>query len=87
MSGAGSFDLEGHIATFKWEQVFGTSTATIISGNTMFPTVSGPARGVYRFVMVVTDDPGFSSADFVTVYGNTIQQRNCCSQSVAGGNT
>ena len=67
LSGAGSYDLDGHIVSFKWAQVIGPSTATIMGGNTMFPTISALVPGVYRFAMVVTDNEGLSSADFVTV--------------------
>ncbi|MDI3322286.1 PKD domain-containing protein [Pinibacter soli] len=67
LSGAGSYDLDGHIVSFNWMQAIGPNVATISGGNTMFPTVSNLVPGIYRFNLVVTDDAGFSSSDYVTV--------------------
>ncbi|MDH7462292.1 PKD domain-containing protein [Chitinophagaceae bacterium 26-R-25] len=67
LSGAGSYDLDGHIVSFAWTQAQGPSTANILGANTMFPTVSSLVPGIYRFNLVVTDDAGFSSSDYVTV--------------------
>ncbi|MBV4357064.1 PKD domain-containing protein [Pinibacter aurantiacus] len=67
LSGAGSYDLDGHIVSFAWTQAQGPSTANILGANTMFPTVSSLVPGLYRFNLVVTDDAGFWSSDYVTV--------------------
>jgi hypothetical protein len=67
LSGAGSYDLDGHIVSFMWTQAQGPGAATISGANTMFPTVSNLIPGIYKFNLVVTDDAGFSSSDYVTV--------------------
>jgi hypothetical protein len=67
LSGAGSYDLDGHIVSFKWTQAVGPNMATISGANGMFPTVSNLVPGIYRFNLVVTDDAGFSSSDYVQV--------------------
>lgn len=67
LSGAGSYDLDGHIVSFAWTQAQGPSLAGIQGANTMFPTVANLVPGTYRFNLVVTDDRGFSSSDYVTV--------------------
>jgi hypothetical protein len=67
LSGSGSYDLDGHIVSFQWTQAQGPTPANILGANTMFPTVSALTPGIYRFNLVVTDDAGFSSSDYVTV--------------------
>lgn len=67
LSGAGSYDLDGKIVSFRWSQAQGPSTATIQGANTMFPTVSGLVPGVYMFNMTVTDNGRLQASDYVTV--------------------
>jgi poly(3-hydroxybutyrate) depolymerase len=72
LSGGASYDPDGSIATWAWSQVSGPTTATILSGNTMFPTVQNLAAGTYIFQLTVTDNQGASASATVslTVGGN-----------------
>lgn len=73
LSGAGSYDLDGYIASWSWSQISGPNTATIVGGNDRFPTVQNLVKGVYTFRMKVTDNSGLSATDDVvlTVKANT----------------
>jgi len=67
LSGAGSYDLDGSIVTWAWKQLGGPNTATILSGNTMFPTIENLVLGTYTFRLTVTDNSGASVSDEVKV--------------------
>ncbi len=67
LSGAGSYDPDGQIVSYKWTQALGPNTANIMFDNTMFPIVSNLVPGFYIFVLTVTDNEGFTSSDFVRV--------------------
>ncbi|MDI3322288.1 PKD domain-containing protein [Pinibacter soli] len=72
LSAGGSYDPDGSIAGYNWTQVSGPNTATILSGNSMFPTVQGLVSGSYVFRVTVTDNQGATASDDVqlTVGGN-----------------
>jgi hypothetical protein len=67
LSGGGSYDPDGSIATWAWTQVSGPNTATIVSGNTMFPTINNMVAGTYTFRLTVTDNLGASASATVNV--------------------
>ncbi|MDI3322284.1 PKD domain-containing protein [Pinibacter soli] len=67
LSGAGSYDLDGSIVTWAWQQLSGPNTATLLSGNTMFPTIQKLAGGTYTFRLTVTDNLGATAFDEVNV--------------------
>ncbi|MBV4357062.1 PKD domain-containing protein [Pinibacter aurantiacus] len=67
LSGAGSYDLDGSIVTWTWKQLSGPNTATLLSGNTMFPTIEDLVLGTYTFRLTVTDNSGASVSDEVKV--------------------
>jgi len=62
LSAGGSYDPDGSIASYQWTQVSGPNTATMLSGNTMFPTVQGLVSGVYVFKVTVTDNLGATAS-------------------------
>ena len=65
LSAGGSYDPDGSIAAYNWVQVSGPNTATILGGNTMFPTVQNLVSGVYVFKVTVTDNLGATASDNV----------------------
>lgn len=74
LSGAGSFDPDGTISSYKWTQISGPSTATVVGGTTTFPTISQLVSGVYKFRLLVTDNLGKSADDTVafTISNGTV---------------
>jgi hypothetical protein len=67
LSGGASYDPDGSIAIWAWSQVSGPNTATILSGNTMFPTVQNLVGGTYIFQLTVTDNQGATASAQVTL--------------------
>lgn len=64
LSGSGS-DAEGPV-TFKWTQIGGNSTATIVSPTQPTTVISKLKPGLYTFVLTVTDNSGVSRKDTTT---------------------
>jgi hypothetical protein len=67
LNGSSSFDPDGTIIYYGWNQVSGPSTAALTNGETTTPTVSGLIVGTYAFQLMVTDNNGSTSYDQVTV--------------------
>jgi poly(3-hydroxybutyrate) depolymerase len=67
LSGAGSYDLDGSIVSWVWQELGGPNVVTMLSGNTMFPTIENLAGGTYTFKLTVTDNDGASASDEVSV--------------------
>ncbi|MDI3322283.1 PKD domain-containing protein [Pinibacter soli] len=67
LSGGASYDPDGSIAAWAWSQVSGPNTATLLSGNTMFPTVKDLIGGTYVFQLTVTDNQGASASATVSL--------------------
>ncbi len=65
LSGSGSSDDVG-IVSYAWSKVSGGS-ATITSPSSMNTTVTGLAKGVYQFRLIVTDGSGATSNDEVQI--------------------
>jgi predicted esterase len=82
LSGGASYDPDGSIATWAWSQVSGPSTATMLAGNTMFPTVKDLMGGVYVFQLTVTDNQGATASSTVSLTVGT----NKPPVASAGGN-
>lgn len=67
LSGAGSYDPDGTIASYKWTQIAGPSTATITGATTVFPAISKMVAGTYKFRLLVTDNMDKSADDTVSI--------------------
>ena len=67
LSGGASYDPDGSITGWAWSQVSGPNTASILSGNAMFPTVQSLVAGSYTFRVKVTDNSGLSATDDVVL--------------------
>lgn len=70
LNGTSSFDPDGAIVYYAWNQVSGPSTAGIANVNTATPTVSGLVVGTYVFQLLVTDNNGASNTDQVSIQVN-----------------
>ncbi len=60
-------DSEGDTMTYNWSQVFGISTSTISSPNSLSTTISGLRAGTYTFSFSATDSLGATSTDTINV--------------------
>lgn len=60
-------DSDGKIASYKWTQYGGPSTATISGSTTATASISGLKAGKYYFRLTVKDDDGASDYDNVLV--------------------
>lgn len=69
LNGTGT-DEDGTIASYRWTQVSGPSTATIASDNTASTGISSLQEGQYIFRLTVTDDDGARDADDVIITVN-----------------
>lgn len=70
LTGTGSSDSDGSIATYAWSKVSGPTSFTINSPSSANTTLSNLVAGVYVFRLTVTDNDGASSSDNVTVTVN-----------------
>jgi hypothetical protein len=67
LSASASTDADGTIASYKWTQVSGPNTATIVSAGSVSTAVQGLIVGVYVFRVTVTDNLGATATDDVQV--------------------
>ena len=70
LDGTGSASADGKALTYSWSVPSGQGypSAAIQNGNTATPTVQfGAGRGLYTFLLTVTDSTGASASDIVTV--------------------
>ncbi len=68
LDGTKSTSADGRALTYFWTLPQGSLPAAIIQGTTATPTVQfGPARGLYTFLLTVTDSAGKSATDTATV--------------------
>ena len=70
LNGSSSFDPDGTIVYYGWNEISGPSAAQITNVNTATPTVSGLIVGTYTFQLMVTDNSGASSYDQMSVTVN-----------------
>ena len=68
LDGSKSISSDGKPLTYSWTILRGSPSAAIIGGNSAIPFVQfSQGRGVYNFVLTVTDSTGTSSTDVATV--------------------
>jgi hypothetical protein len=74
LDGSASYDLDGTITKYSWQQTSGAGGVTISGGNTAKPGISGLSTGVYTFMLTVTDNAGAtgSSSVIITVTLNSV---------------
>ena len=68
LSGSG-VDVDGTVASYKWSEASGPSTAVITNVANAGTTVTKLVTGIYKFILTVTDNDGGIGSDstFVTV--------------------
>jgi len=71
LNGGASSDPDGTIASYRWTQVSGPSTAAFSSTTAASVTVSNLIAGVYTYRLTVTDNRGAQSSATVSVTVNT----------------
>lgn len=64
--GGNSFDRDGQIVTYLWEQELGAEVA-LSGANTAAATFTPETTGVYKFKLTVTDNDGLTDFDFVVI--------------------
>ena len=67
LDGTDSYDPDGTIASYKWEQVSGPNTATITTALGATTTITGVQEGEYLFRLTVTDNDGTRASDVIKV--------------------
>jgi hypothetical protein len=88
LNGSSSFDPDGTIVYYGWQQVSGPSTAGITNNNTATPTLSGLIVGSYIFQLLVTDNDGATNSDQVTIMVNpAVNKINLTPVAWAGSDT
>nr|WP_295865987.1 PKD domain-containing protein [uncultured Chitinophaga sp.] len=67
LDGTASYDPDGTIVKYSWEQVTGPAEANIAGASAAKATATGLIKGVYTFRLTVTDNEGLTSAAIKTV--------------------
>jgi hypothetical protein len=67
LDGTDSYDPDGTVTAYKWEQVSGPNTATISAPGAATTGITGFVEGVYVFRLTVTDNDGSKASDVVKV--------------------
>jgi hypothetical protein len=67
LDGTDSYDPDGTLAAYKWEQVSGPNTATIANSSSATTTVAGVVEGTYTFRLTVTDNDGTRASDVMNI--------------------
>jgi hypothetical protein len=68
LDGTASTSVDGKSLSYFWSQAQGSLPAAISKGNTANPLVTfGAGRGLYTFVLTVTDSMGGSATDAVSI--------------------
>ncbi|QEC40774.1 PKD domain-containing protein [Pseudobacter ginsenosidimutans] len=70
LDGSGSTDADNNIKTYKWIQVSGPASPTIVNDAAAQTDVKDLTQGTYEFRLTVTDADGLSSSAIVTVKVN-----------------
>lgn len=70
LNGANSFDRDGTIASYAWEQLSG-STVTMSDSTAATLTFTPTVDGVYTFALTVTDNDGLTDSDVVKINVST----------------
>ncbi|GEM_PF-579151 len=74
LDGSESFDQDGSISSYSWEQVSGKSIITIDNPNAEMTSLSDVAKGEYIFRLTITDNDGASSVDDLLVKIDALPQ-------------
>ena len=70
LNGNASSDKDGNIATYKWSEISGPTSASVETAGLVSTNVTTLAKGVYTFELKVTDNKGAIARDTVTITVN-----------------
>lgn len=76
LDGTQSYDSDGTIVSYLWEQVSGPNTANILTPSGSSSIVNGLIVGDYVFRLTVTDDDTLTDTDTVTITVNPVISTN-----------
>ncbi|ULQ57955.1 heparin lyase I family protein [Flavihumibacter rivuli] len=84
LNGGSSYDPDGTIASWRWAQVSGPSTATLTNSTTSTLTASNLVAGTYSFRLTVTDNAGATASATANVSVSTATTSNIAPTANAG---
>jgi hypothetical protein len=67
LNASNSYDPDGNITLYQWQEISGPNTATASSMNGPEVDLSGLEEGIYQFQLTVTDNQGASSTAMVII--------------------
>jgi hypothetical protein len=67
LSGTDSYDPDGSVVEYMWEQVSGPNSATIAAATSATTSITDVVEGSYVFRLTVTDNDGTSASDVVKI--------------------
>ncbi|HUQ67231.1 MAG TPA: PKD domain-containing protein [Flavitalea sp.] len=67
LNGSNSYDPDGTVTDYSWEQVSGPNTSTITNATGAATSITGIIEGVYIFRLTVTDNNGTKASDVMKV--------------------
>lgn len=73
LSGTASYDPNGYIASYLWEQTSGPNTATVSNNTSAVASASALIPGTYIFRLTVTDNDGNTATDSVTITAVSVE--------------
>lgn len=76
VNGSGSYDPDGTVAAYSWQQLSGPAPATIASPSSVSTLIGGLDSGTYVFQLTVTDNSGAMATGTLTVTVGTAGYNN-----------
>jgi Secretion system C-terminal sorting domain/PKD domain len=67
LNASNSYDPDGNITSYQWQEISGPNTAAASSMNSPEVDLSGLEEGIYQFQLTVTDNQGASSTATVKI--------------------
>ncbi|WP_212004141.1 PKD domain-containing protein [Chitinophaga sp. HK235] len=67
LDGSASYSPDGQLVKYFWQRIFGDVAAQIISADKDIAFVTGLVKGIYEFMLTVTDDKGENATATVTL--------------------
>ena len=67
LNASNSYDPDGNITSYQWQEISGPNTAVASSMNGPEVNLSGLEEGIYQFQLTVTDNQGASSTAIVII--------------------
>jgi Secretion system C-terminal sorting domain/PKD domain len=67
LNASNSYDPDGNITSYQWQEISGPNTAVASSMNGPAVDLSGLQEGIYQFQLTVTDNQGASSTAMVKI--------------------